>query len=134
MSERLERMSANLVKGEGLQVQLEKVLMSYSDEVAEDIAEEIQSVGKEALKIVKEKSPKNTGTYRKGWRLKVNKGRIGTQIIIYNANKPQLTHLLENGHAKADGNDTVDGIPHIYPANEWAEKEIMQRIERRLNE
>lgn len=134
MSGRLELMSVNLVKGEGLQIQLEKVLMSYSDEVAEDISEEIQSVGKEALKMVKEKSPKNTGTYRKGWRLKVNKGRIGTQIIIYNANKPQLTHLLENGHAKADGNDTVGGIPHIYPANEWAEKEIMQRIERRLKE
>ena len=42
-----------------------------------------------------------------------------------------LAHLLEHGHAKCGGG-RVKAIPHIAPAEEAAEEELMKDIERGL--
>ena len=121
-----------------LDIVIIELLISYTDEVAEDVEQIVTDVAKEAAKQVKAnanskfKKGKGGRHYANGWRAKVVKGRISVSAVVYNANKPQLTHLLENGHAKADGVGRVPGRPHIAPVNEWAEKEVVKRVTERL--
>ena len=49
--------------------------------------------------------------------------------VVHNATDYQLTHLLEDGHAK-DGGGRVEGIPHIGPAEAHAEKSLEEKIRR----
>lgn len=100
-------------------------LENYSEEVAESIKDDVKEVSKWLLKELKKKSPKKTGTYRKGWRTKVAfEGKNGVRIIVYNAVRPGLTHLLEFGHVKSKGVGRVEGKPHIYPAREKAAQQL----------
>ena len=52
-------------------------------------------------------SPKDTGDYKKGWRIKQDKAR--KSIIVHNATDYQLTHLLEHGHVKRNGGEERTG-------------------------
>ena len=127
------------VKLDGIDKALDTIVKEYGSEVYEVVAEVIPEVAKDAQKQVKAnagklfKKGKGSKHYANGWRVKVVKGRLGVETVVYNTNKPQLTHLLENGHAKANGIGRVSGRPHINPVNEWAEKEVVKRIEERLS-
>lgn len=109
--------------------EIAKILSEYTEDVIEGIDEAGQEVAKEAVKELKAKSPKKTGVYAKGWGRKTEKkvGDVST-VIIYNKNKPSLTHLLEHGHAKRGGG-RVDGIPHIRPVEEKVIKEFSSKVE-----
>ena len=52
-------------------------------------------------------------------------------VVVHSKNRYQLTHLLENGHAKRGGG-RVREIPHIGPAEEIGIRELEERIERAL--
>jgi hypothetical protein len=102
-------------------------LTLYVKEVDEALQETLPKVGKETVKQLKQTSPKLTGEYSKGWKQKVEKNGInGNKLTVYNQ-KYQLTHLLENGHAKVGGG-FVSGIPHIKPAADKAEKTVIEEI------
>lgn len=79
----------------------------------------------------------HTGKYQRGW--KVKKERDGA--IVYNASRPSLTHLLENGHDVISHGIKVGrarAIPHIKPVEEetkqYFEELIVDEIERRLSQ
>lgn len=112
---------------------IQKELKTYSDELFEEVEEKMQLIANECKKKVAEKSPKSKGKgakkYAKGWAIKKEKHRLYTVYIIYNKNKPSLTHLLENGHIiknKKDGKTygRTDEYPHIEPAEKEAIKEM----------
>lgn len=104
-------------------------LQEYDDEVCAEVKEAVKEVSKECLSEIKENSPKSQGKYKKGWRLKVEYDRKNdTRVIIHNKTRYQLTHLLENGHAKAGGG-RVEGKPHIAPAEKRATQKLVKRIE-----
>lgn len=108
-----------------LEIEIAKELTGYSAEVAEAIKREVKAVTKEAVAKLKATSPRNTGEYAEGWASKVEyESAEDIRVRIYNRTKPQITHLLENGHAKRNGG-RVDGKPHIAPA----EKEIEKKLE-----
>ncbi len=87
---------------------LSKEVMEYLENYVEDIEEQVETVTnevcKDAVKELKEKSPRGEGKrkkpYYKGWRIKKDKlgGKI-YKVKIYNATNYQLTHLLEFSHA-----------------------------------
>ena len=113
---------------EGFSVTLEKILKDYKQEVAESIEKAYADKAGELAKERKRTSPRDTGDYAKGWAKKKQRMAGGVSYLVYNKDKPQITHLLEYGHLKRDGVNRVDGIPHIGPARDRIEKELEEEI------
>lgn len=104
-------------------------LADYGDEIKQGLAQDVETTGKECLNLVKQYSPKRTGTYRKGWRVKkFVDSRNQVSMTVYNKPHYRLTHLLEDGHLNRDGSRT-EGKPHIEPAAQAAEAILMKKVE-----
>lgn len=111
-----------------LEIAIVKELSEYSEEVTEGIKREVKSVAKEAVRTLKSTSPRDTGEYAQGWTSKVEyESAEDIRVRIYNRKKPQLTHLLENGHVKVDGG-RVDGKPHIGPVEQQIEDKLQNSV------
>ena len=105
--------------------EISKALSEYSEEVAENLEVIKKKVAEDTVELLKRTSPRGRrGKYAKGWRLK----KEGTGYYIYNATDYRLTHLLERGHAKADGGRTK-AQPHIAQAEREAIEKIGVRIQ-----
>jgi hypothetical protein len=109
-----------------------KELKAYSDEVAEGIKKSVKDVAKETVRTLKATSPRSKmsgpGKYEDGWTSKVEfESPEDIRMRISNRTKPQLTHLLENGHATVNG-DRVDGRPHIRPAEQAAADKLVGAV------
>lgn len=116
------------VNVKGISKEFAKILSEYKEEVEEGISIAGDKVAKNTVSNLKKNSPKRKksgGEYAKGWRITAIKGKR----IIHNKTKYQLTHLLENGHAKVNGG-RVQGKPHIKPAEEQAIKEYVSEVEK----
>ena len=71
--------------------------------------------------------------YAKGWRISETVSPNGdVSETVYNSAAPNLTHLLENGHAKVNGG-RVEGKAHIAPAERQAETNLLEGLERELS-
>lgn len=103
-------------------------LHTYSKEISEDLKREVKQVAKECVKDIQRHAPEDTSDYKKGWKTKVayeNENDI--RVTVYNAKKPQITHLLEHGHAKRNGG-RVEGKCHIYQAQKNAEASLENKV------
>lgn len=77
-------------------------------------------------------APKRTGKYAKSWKTKNTKETsTELQVTVYSPTRYMLAHLLENGHAKRGGG-RVKAIPHIKPAEEAGEEQLVRDIEAAL--
>lgn len=120
------------VKAGDLGVELVKILEEYRDETIEDVKEAIQKTADEAVEELKAKSP-NSGRprrrkYRDGWQKKVMyESPLELRVTVHNKTNYQLTHLLENGHAKVNGG-RVPAIVHIKPVEEDCKERLVERI------
>ena len=107
-------------------------LSQYKQEVTDGLKEEIQTTANECKKEVEAnivaENLIETGDYKKGWRVgKAYESKEDIRIVIHNKTDYQLAHLLEYGHAKQNGG-SVEGRPHIRPAEQNAEKKLMKRV------
>lgn len=105
----------------------------YYPQVVEVTTQVIDQVSKEAVKKLRQESPKGSkGKYARGWTRKVETGRMTVGATVYGKTGTyQLAHLLEHGHAKRGGGRT-SAIVHIKPVEEWAVDEAYSRIMHRL--
>ena len=121
---------------ESLTVQMNRILEEYSEEVQDATNDAIEKVAKLAVQKLKNTSPKKTGDYARGWRVKREMGFGSVKAAtVYNATDWQLTHLLENGHVVRNKKGTYGRAPakkHIKPVEEWASNELPREIERQL--
>ena len=98
------------------------------------MAEVIPDVAKNATKQLKATNvyKRKTGRYNKGWTASTDVGRTEVKSVVHNRTDYQLSHLLEFGHAKANGGRTK-AFPHIAQVNDWVQEELVKRIKERVN-
>ena len=93
------------IKITDLTKEINSVLESYGEEVAENVEEIATEVAKLGVKKLKEGGgyKERSGKYTKDWMYK-NQSKKGKALkIIYNRKHYQLTHLLEFGHVVKGG-------------------------------
>ena len=126
-----------------VEIQMKEVLEEYSKEVARATNNSIDVVAKEAVRKLRNTSPKRSGPkhtrkYAEGWGLERNKSRQNrriNEVVVRNKTNYQLTHLLENGHVIRNGKGEYgryNGIKHIAPVEDWAADELPREVEREL--
>lgn len=119
--------------------EINKILTDYCKDVDNTMIEVEEEVANEAVKKLKQTSPKKkkgkkAGHYAKLWAIDQKSKKQYAQTIIHNKDY-QLTHLLENGHDIIRNNKVVGHAspqPHIKPVEEWVQKEMVERIEKKL--
>jgi len=105
--------------------EIAKSLTLYTAEVTEELEKVKKKVTRDGVKRLREGSPKDSGRYAAGWTMTQQDGAL----IIHNKNKPQLTHLLEYGHAKRTGG-RVAGKRHIEPVEAKIVEEFENAVEK----
>ena len=118
-----------------LQEQVEELLNQYGKQCSEVVNETVHEVSKEALKKLKKEAPKRTGLYKNGWKVKKNDDKFAANDILYGkeASTYAIAHLLEHGHATRNGGRTAP-IPHVKNVEEWAQKALVDTVEKKLKE
>ncbi len=125
--------------GFDLQKEVSEVLNDYGSEVAEAVSEAVVEVSKMAVKKLKQRKSfasdsKATGKYAKGWKSKIEKSRMGTNAIVYNAVRPDRIHLLENGHITRNGNGRTYPMTPAYSHVAPVEQEVIADFEKIIAE
>lgn len=118
---------------------IREVLKEYGDEVYQVLGTAIREVSDEAerkLGQVDHFAPgrKPSGAYSRDWTSQDERtGRLAKKRIVFNADHYRLTHLLEKGHVSRNGTGRtfgrVQAYPHIKPVEEWAQEELLKRVE-----
>lgn len=116
------------VKVSDLAEAITRELVEYQQEVAGELKKQVKAVAKDTAQQIRANAPKDGGEYSEGWAARVEfESESDIRARIYNKKKPQLTHLLENGHAKVNGG-RVNGKAHIGPAEQEAERKLLGKI------
>ena len=123
---------------ESLSVQLTNILNEYDEHVQDVTNAAIKKIAKDAVKELKNTSPKRAGhgEYARDWSVKAvgTRGNI-IDLVVHNKTHYQLTHLLENGHVirnkKGEWGRTRP-IKHIAPVEQKSNSELPEEIERAL--
>lgn len=107
-------------------------LMKFSEEYANKLKSATKEVAEECVEELKRTSPrskrKSKKRYADGWEMKKQyESSTGIRYKIKNKNKPQLSHLLEFGHALGNGG-RADAKPHIKPAERNAKEKLIKKI------
>ena len=118
--------------------QISDIFDEYDRTMKRKVNNSVDKVGKEAVNQLKANSPKKSGDYARGWKLKRERGRNGiNDVVIHNATDWHLTHLLENGHVVRNKKGTYGRAPahkHIKPVEEYFNSEVVEEIKRELEE
>ena len=116
--------------------QIAEIFDDYNRDMKRKVNNSVDKIGKEAVSKLKSTSPKKTGDYAKGWKLKRERGNNGiNDVTIHNATDWHLTHLLENGHVIRNAKGTygrTSGQKHIKPVEEFFNSEVVIEIPREL--
>lgn len=126
---------ANRTPVDKLNAAISGILDQYEGEVRDNLGEITTQIGKKGVQALRRASKDalkpGSGKYARGWKTQVEKGRLGTTVIIYNEH-PGLPHLLEYGHVSRNGTGRtygeVPGHEHIQPVAE----ELVRDFEREV--
>ena len=129
---------SQLIHVDQLDSVVQQILEEYGEEVKADVVEVTEKVAKEAKDTVENAAPVGArkGKYKKNIDVKQTQdSALETQHTVYvKAPEYRLTHLLEFGHATADGTGRTKEIKHWQNGQDYVdqnfEKELRDKIER----
>ena len=120
------------VKIDDLADEVMKGLKDYASLAVDDLKTAIKNAGETVKNEIEKTAPKKTGKYRQSWAVKkTNETSDSIKVVVHSKTRYRLTHLLENGHAKRGGG-RVAARPHIAPAEQKAEDQLLREVERKL--
>lgn len=112
-----------------------KILNEFGEEITYILQETTEYVAKKGKDVVKENAPvgPRKGKYKKSISVKKLKSdELESHYVIYSKKEYPLTHLLEHGHATADGTGRTKAQPHFAKGEKWIldnyEKEFLRRF------
>ena len=109
-----------------------KELEKYANLATDDMKDAVKDTAKSIKSDIEGSAPVLTGRYKKSWKIKkIRENANSLDVLVHSSNRYQLTHLLEFGHAKRGGG-RVAGKPHIEPAAEKGEQDLIKAIEEKL--
>lgn len=125
------------IKSDELEKAITDYLNNYKENIDEDVVQVTDTITKQARDELKATSPKGNGKrsnpYHKGWAVKTSKKRNGLYAkVIWNKTNYQLTHLLEFGHIKRNGNGRTKAIPHIRPVEQKYNVKFVDLLENKI--
>ena len=122
-------------------IDINKILNEYSNEIQEGTTNAAIEIAEKGKSKLRQNSPKNTGKYRKGWRVDKRSGKGYVHTTIYNATDWQLTHLLEKPHAIKNQygewgtySPEKSGTVHIAPVEEECVTAFQKDVEQIIKE
>lgn len=125
---------------QGIDVEIMQILTEYTAEIGSKINEAGEKLGKQALKELKERSPKREKypkgmkpTYSKGWRLKKFGERGRFRLVLHNAPRYNLTSILEYGFKHMPDKSLVEGREHIKPIQDKLNRDFEKAVEKIIN-
>lgn len=114
-----------------VEVLLSRALTEVSKEEDEILFKCMSKAMRKAKRDVINNSPILSGEYKRGWTIRTKRLKYGFDGVIYNKDKPGLTHLLNNGHQKANQYGTYgrkEGDNHITKARDLAEAYLVDLL------
>lgn len=114
-----------------VEVLLSRALTEVSKEEDEILFKCMSKAMRKAKRDVINNSPILSGEYKRGWTIRTKRLKYGFDGVIYNKDKPGLTHLLNNGHQKANQYGTYgrkEGDNHITKARNLAEAYLVDLL------
>lgn len=126
---------ARKVPADRLSAEIKSILAEYGGEVADSMGDAVKKVTRAGAKALraesKQKFPKGSGAYAKGWTSSVDTKKRSAQGTIYNKDLPGLPHLLEHGHANRGGGRTA-GRVHIKTIEDEVVKDFEKEVRSKL--
>ena len=115
---------------DGLADAIMEGLEEYADLATDTMKKAVRHSAKTVKDEIEAHAPKDTGAYSKSWRAsKQAETSTKLEMTVHSANRYQIAHLLEHGHAKRNGGRT-SAQPHIAPAEEVGIEQLEKDIER----
>lgn len=108
-------------------------LETYGEDVRKGVAQIVAQVAEQCVRRLRRTSPKRTGDYAKAWKKTKPSATGPSASTVYNDEKYQISHLLENGYQSKNGG-RVPGQPHIDPAAQEAAQSLTAKITQFLQE
>lgn len=126
-----------MAKSKSVYVALERIIDDVNQEEQEILFKCMSKAMRMAKKDVVNNSPDLSGEYKRGWAIRTKRYKYGFQGVIYNKDKPGLTHLLEKSHVIRNQYGTYSrtnpeqgrgGKVHIEPARDAAEEYLIELL------
>lgn len=111
---------------------LMSIVERYMTDITKDTQKAVKAAGQTVIDEIQATGAfhDGSGEYRSGWRQKVEGSRVdGYTTTVYNAKKPGLAHLLENGHG---GPAPAPPHPHIAQAYEEGVKTLERELKKAI--
>lgn len=127
------------IKVDQLTKEIEKALTEFVGVTEEACDKGVRETAKDAVRALRNAHPAGSGQYgswdeyNRGWKVMQTKTdkRYHRKATIHNETDYQLTHLLEKGHALANGG-RARAFPHIAPVAEQCETDLLQNIKKHI--